>query len=60
MRIASYIAFAAGLALALVWILQEFGSVDWLDHPDSGAMAAILLGLTLCLLDRQRRERPEA
>ena len=32
----------------------------WIEHADSGASAALLLGLTLYLLDRQRHERPDA
>lgn len=56
LRAASFIASAAGLALAGVWALQELGQGAWLEHPDSGAMALLLLGLTLFLLDRQRRE----
>ena len=60
MRIVSYIAFAAGLALGAVWLLQELGVGAWIEHADSGASAALLLGLTLYLLDRQRHERPDA
>lgn len=60
MRIVSYIAFAAGLALGAVWLLQELGMGAWIEHADSGASAALLLGLTLYLLDRQRHESAEA
>ena len=60
LRTASFVTFAAGLALAGVWALQELGLGAWLEHPDSAAMAMLLLGLTLYLLDRQRRESAEA
>lgn len=55
MRVASLIALGLGFLLAAIWLLQDMGSLDLLDHPEWGAIALVLFGITLGLLEPVRR-----
>lgn len=43
-------AFAIGLFLMLVWLLQQFDWIDWLDNPEVGAIAAGVVTLVCARL----------
>ena len=38
LRPIAWIAAALALALAAIWLLQEAGAVDWVEHPLAGAL----------------------
>ena len=44
-----------GVVLAALWLLEEFGLVDWLDSPGDGAIGFLLLGFVLMSLGKRKR-----
>ncbi|GEM_PF-6536670 len=56
LRTIGRIAMAIAVLLALIWIGEELGWFDLLDHPETGAIGFGLLGMT-CELWAQRAER---
>jgi hypothetical protein len=50
LRKVAKVSLAIGLLLMLVWLLQQFGWIDWLDNPELGALAAGLITLVTARL----------